>query len=217
MEKCSQLPDEKLNVLAKQYTELIDQLPGVMNSNVVFSGQEISEIHILAAGSRPAKCITRDVQSALAARFGRNIDYRLISIAQIPGKSFPGGRARLIFNEISLVKGKERTSAAVTLSDGSETFTGTASALSERGEINRMICQATLEAVEKYMDNDLELSVSDVRLFELGGENAAAVHIVAKKEDRLEHLIGSAFLDDDAGMAVVKATLDALNRRIAVG
>lgn len=216
MEKCSEKTEGNQSEPAKQYEELICQLPGVLNSSVVFSEEGLSEIHILADSSRAPKRITRDVQSALTARFGVTVDYRLISIAQIPAKGSNGMRVRLIFNEISLVKNKEHSSATVSLTDGDQTYTGTASALSERSEVNKMICQATLEAIEDYIDGKVELTAADVREFDLNGEKAVATCVIAKKGDRVKQYIGSTFLYEDRGLAIVKATLDALNRQITV-
>lgn len=216
MEKCGQKADGSQNALAKQYEELICKLPGVLNSSVVFTEQGLSEIHILADSNRAPKRITRDVQSALTARFGAAVDYRLISIAQIPVQGPSNMRVRLIFDEISLIKSKEHATATVSLTDGEQTYTGTASALSERTEVNKMVCQATLEAVEDYIDGKVELTAADVKEFDLDGEKAVAICAIAKKDDHVKRYIGSTFLGEDKGMAIVKATLDALNRKITV-
>lgn len=209
------MADSNQNELAKQYGDLICKLPGVINSSVVFSDQEISEIHVLADNRRAPKQIARDIQSAIIAQFGVNIDHKLISIAQIPAESHPRLRGRLVFDEINISKNKERSSAAVTLTDGETSFTGTASSLNDRLEINKMICQATLSAVENFMEEDVQLTVADVKMFDLSGERALSVCIAVKSGNKVDRLIGSSFVGDDSGTAVVKAALDALNRRIA--
>lgn len=201
---------------SKLYSDLIDQLPGVMNSSVVFSGEEISEIHVLANTSRAPKQIVRDVQSAISAQFGVAVDHKLISVAQIPLENEMKMRARLIFEEINVSKNKERTSATVTLSDGESSFAGTAYAMNDQLEINKMICNATLHSVENFLEDSIHLSVSDAKQFSLGGEIAVAVCIAVRSNGKVERLLGSAFACGDMETAVVKATLDALNRKIAV-
>lgn len=210
------MADSNQSEIAKQYSDLICKLPGVINSSVVFSDQDISEIHVLADMRRAPKQIARDIQSAIIAQFGANIDHKLISIAQIPAESHTTRlRGRLVFDEINISKNKERSSATVTLTDGDTSYAGTASSLNDRLEINKMICQATLGAVENFMEENVQLSVADVKLYDLSGEKAVSVCIAAKSGNKVDRLIGSCFVGDDSGTAVVKATLDALNRRIA--
>jgi hypothetical protein len=201
---------------SKEYEKLILQLPGVLNASVIYSDGVLSEIHVLADDSRAPKRIARDIQSAIAARYGIEIDYKIISIAQIPAQKKNNKRGRLVFDEISCIKNKEHSSVTVKLNDGEHLFSGSAAGLNDDLEIGRIICQATLEAVSNYIDGKVQLSAVDVKAFELGGEKALSVCVLAKGENRAEHLIGSAFSSDDVETAVVKATLDALNRRIAV-
>ena len=77
--------------------ELISSLDGVYSSKVVLSKDQVpEEIHLLASDKKSPKTITRDVQSALMAVFGVNIDYRIISIAQVPPKMSQKGSAWII-------------------------------------------------------------------------------------------------------------------------
>lgn len=209
------MSENRQNIAIGQYNDLICKLPGVMSANVVVSGEDISEIHILADIRRAPKQIARDVQSAIMAQFGVDVDHKLISIAQIPAQAHPKLRGRLVFEEICTSKNKERSSATVTLSDGETTYSGTAAALNDRLEVNRMICQATLSAVENFIEDSVLLSVADVKAFDLGGERAVAVSVAIKTGSRVERVIGSAFAGDDGSTAVVRATMDALNRKIA--
>ena len=199
----------------KEYTDLIGKLASVMNSSIVFSGNEISEIHVLSDTRRSPKQIVRDIQSAIMVQFGVNIDHKLVSIAQIPPENDFKARNRLVFDEISVSKNKNHSTATVTLSDGEVSSKGEASGLNDSIEVNKMICQATLIAVEKFIDSDVLLSPIDVKIFDITGEKAVAVCIAVKSRDNVERFVGCSFIGDDSGIAVVKATLDALNRKIA--
>lgn len=208
------MADSNQNELARQYEELICKLPGVIHSSVIFSNQDISEIHVLADTRRSPKQIARDIESAIAAQYGVIVDHKVISIAQIPTVNQPKLRGRLIFDEINISKNKERSTAAVTLTNGEASYSGSASSLNDSLEVNKMICQATLAAVENFLEEAVQLSVADVKTFDLGGQEAVAVCVAAKSGSRIDRLIGSAFIGDDSGIAVVKAALDALNRKI---
>jgi hypothetical protein len=210
------MPDINHDVVAKDYNDLIAKLPGVMNSSIVFSEGEISEVHVLADTSRSPKQISRDIQSAIMVQYGVNIDHKLISIAQIPSESEVRLRSRLVFEEISLSKNKSNSSATVTLSNGDVSFSGTASSLNDSLEVHKMVCHATLDAIQNFIDQSVLLSVADVKTFDLTGEKAIAVCIAVKSKKQTGRLLGSSFVGDDIGIAVVKATLDALNRTIAV-
>lgn len=200
---------------AKEYADLVDKLSGIIKSHIVISGEEITEIHALSDTSRSPKQIARDIQSALMVRFGLNVDHKLISIAQIPSENTVKFKDRLVFEEISISKSKQHSSARVTLRDGDSTFNGEASGLNDCMEVNKMICQATLNAVANFADPGVRLSPVAVNVFDLAGEKAVAVSIAVKIQSSVEHFLGSSFIGDDAGSAVVKATLDALNRKLA--
>lgn len=68
---------------ATEYVEYIGKLPGVLNSKLIFDGEDITEVHILSDFSRTPKQLVRDIQSLFMARFNRELDHRIISIAQI--------------------------------------------------------------------------------------------------------------------------------------
>ena len=59
----------------------VTALRGVEAVRILADGELIREIHVLSTSNRPAKQIVRDVQSVLLTRFGREIDYRVVSVA----------------------------------------------------------------------------------------------------------------------------------------
>jgi hypothetical protein len=63
---------------------VITRIPGVQAVRVVIgAGGRLTEVHVLATQERGAKQLVRDVQSSLLARFGIDVDYRIISIVQL--------------------------------------------------------------------------------------------------------------------------------------
>jgi hypothetical protein len=209
------MPDINQNMVAKEYNNLIGKLPGVMNSSIVFSENDISEIHVLADTRRSPKQISRDIQTAIMVQYGVTIDHKLISIAQIPADNDIRLHNRLVIEEISLCKNKDHSTATVTVCDGDTSFSGTASSFNDSMEIYKMICHATLDAIRNFVDKGVMLSVADVKTYDLTGEKAIAVCIAVQSKDKVSRFLGSSFVGDDIGNAVVKATMDALNRTIS--
>ena len=98
-----------LHGTANDWQSLISKLNGVYASHVVFSEtQEPIEIHVLASNRRNVKSIVRDVQSAVSARYGIDVDYHIISVAQVSSNIISGMGFRLIYSGISMrSSGKE--------------------------------------------------------------------------------------------------------------
>jgi hypothetical protein len=67
----------------------VTELRGVEAVRILADGEVIREIHVLSTSNRPAKQIVRDVQSVLLTRFGREIDYRVVSVAYCEPASTP--------------------------------------------------------------------------------------------------------------------------------
>jgi hypothetical protein len=69
---------------AADVEQLLNSLTGVVSAHVVINNDgKIVEIHILATPEIQAKRVVRNVESALTAGFGIEIDRRIVSVAQI--------------------------------------------------------------------------------------------------------------------------------------
>jgi hypothetical protein len=75
---------------------LLASLAGVLSAHVVTGPDErIVEIHILAAAELHPKQVVRNVESALSAGFGIEIDRRIVSVAQVRSSSHEAGNGRM--------------------------------------------------------------------------------------------------------------------------
>ncbi|MFQ7003350.1 MAG: hypothetical protein ACLRRT_06515 [Ruthenibacterium lactatiformans] len=73
------------------WQELICRLEGVQAAQVVFAENGMPcEIHVLAGPEKSSKSLVRDIQSALTAQFGVQVDHRIISVAQLSRGLPPG-------------------------------------------------------------------------------------------------------------------------------
>lgn len=205
--------------ISNKYSEYISRLPGVINANVVFSGGEIEEIHILADTSRTPKQIVRDIQSLFMAQFQKEVDHRIISVAQIECEITPMVRqaARYIIDGVTIAKKREQTEVEVALSLNGKMFTGKQTALKDSYDVLRGTAQATLNALEIADDESRnKYTVLDVRFTEIAGERMAIVCVsLSSPNNSACRFLGTAFSMGDDSLAIVKATLCALNRKIS--
>lgn len=212
---------------AELYRDLICRIDGVLYAqcNMDANGQP-EEIHVISDMSRAPKQLVRDIQSAMAARFQIKLDHRIISIAQIhmekeveDDKNRPAAIAvplRLAYNELSLTTKPSSVCARVTLSGEDKEGVGSShSGNTPRGKLYA-VAQATLDAIHHYYAVEERYRLVDVRQGEIGSVSSVSVLVEADADmagSRL--LLGSAIDREDLHGAVVRATLDALNRSLA--
>ena len=107
------------------WQELICRLEGVQAAQVVFAENGMPcEIHVLAGPEKSSKSLVRDIQSALTAQFGVQVDHRIISVAQLSEGLAPRGDFRLAHTGLEIKSAGGRVSASVTLARGCDTYTG---------------------------------------------------------------------------------------------
>jgi len=202
---------------ANTYSEYISKLLGVINANVVFSGDEIVEVHVLADTTRTPKQIVRDVQSLFMVKFNREVDHRIISVAQINYGIRPTGSSssRYIIESVTVGKKRDHTEIEVVLSLDDKMYLGKHSALKDNVDIYRGIAQATLSAVAIAADSIQSFSVLDIRFSDIAGERMAIACVSLTSVNNVTcRFSGTAFSVNDDDMAIVKATLNAINRRV---
>lgn len=74
--------------------QLLGALAGIVSAHIVTDGAgQIVEVHILAAPELHPKQVVRNVESALSAGLGIQIDRRIVSVAQIRTEGANGQRA----------------------------------------------------------------------------------------------------------------------------
>lgn len=105
-------------------------------------------------------------------------------------------------------------SATVVLSSQSRAATGDAhGALTSTG-MHRAVAQATLRAVERLTRDNVRIELEHLDITPAGQDRTVLVALTLVSTRGAERLTGAAVVRDDESRAVVKATLDALNRRL---
>ncbi|WP_430351115.1 hypothetical protein [Thermoanaerobacterium thermosaccharolyticum] len=194
--------------------ELINRVQSVISSRVVAENNQIAEIHVLADTSRNAKQIARDVQSVLMAEFKVDVNYKIISVAQIETNGRLFNDERIAFTNLTFANNGVSLEATVMLTKGLEIYEGVYKGVNTERNRNRIIVNATLECVSKILPEDHNLILEDVDIYSFAKKRIAVVAVTHATPQNEELLVGSSIVKKDDGEALVKAALDALNRRV---
>lgn len=216
-------PEER----AEAYRALLAELPGVFAAGLRSDGDGVpAEIHILAAMDRNPKQIVRDVQSALFAAYGLEIDHRIISVAQLPQNPLepadppapdvqtpPAANIRLLVAGVESRLKNGGYSIAVHLAHAGQIYTGEAHCRDTSIQRCRAIAQATLDAVHQFLGSEV-FSLLEVKQTSVWGETVAMTVLEYAGDSDTNVLIGAAMQSGDMPLSIVHSTLDALNRYI---
>lgn len=279
---------------AAQAESAIKALRDVEGVSIQIEGDEVREIHVLSRSKRPPKQIVRDVQTVLLARYGKSIDYRVVSVAftrgdeapaaapsprvmeslppvpppapptlsaasatplSPPAESMPpisipylnpgphvnlapnpappsaplsasqparrgaadaefesAGTERIRFGSVNLFVSGPRTQAQVELRWKGLARMGGATGWSTRDGAQRLVAQATLAAVQEFLEGEVAFGQPDVDFLRMGRKRlvVVALSLLAHRQEKL--LVGTCAVEQDVPQAVVLATLAALNR-----
>ncbi|MDI3534647.1 MAG: hypothetical protein PWQ82_1012 [Thermosediminibacterales bacterium] len=201
----------------EQYENTINKISDILSSKIIADEHgEIKEIHVLASNKRSPKQIVRDIESALMAKFGSEIDHKKVSVAQLHDENEINSSNRLKLLSVNMKLEGARAGAKVELVDGDNNiFEGFDEGAGSLINKLRLVVSATLKAIERYLNGSCSFAVEDVSLIEIAKKETVvvAVSIVTGSEE--ETVVGSAFIKKDVSEAAVKATLSAINRRLS--
>jgi len=214
--------EEKRGVVTVEEIEsLLEQLAGIQSARVVVNDWgAIEEVHILATSERNPKQVVRDVESSLAARWGINVDHKKVSVAQLTGSKEDAAPVRLKILQVSLAQdsAKNQIEARVLLGKAGEEdvqFEGISQAANSVPQARRALAQATLSAVNKVIQGDYAFLLEEVGVTDLGPRTIILVTVALLTPRGNEEVLAGAVVNKgDPNGAVVKAVLDAINRRL---
>ena len=196
------------------WQELICRLEGVQAAQVVFAENGMPcEIHVLAGPEKSSKSLVRDIQSALTAQFGVQVDHRIISVAQLSEGLAPRGDFRLAHTGLEIKSAGGRVSASVTLARGCDTYTGHGESANTPFARRRCVSEAALAAVNRAAGETC-FELASVVAVTLAGQGIVVAQVYSLRDG--QRLLGSAFLNEDPDNAAVHSVLSAVNRRLSV-
>jgi hypothetical protein len=208
-------------------TELC-RLPDLSAARIVAdSAGRAVEVHVLALPGKQPKQIVRDVQSVAMASFGLDLDRRIISVVQLggddiadeledeDGKAIERFRPRIVATNIET--SGLRAHVRVTLGYDGEERAGLAEGTIAAASRPRLVAAATLDAIQHFVPAAECLDLDSAQIVRVGPHDVAIVALVLVTPPNEQIVSGSAIVrhNQDPSDAVVRAVLDATNRRLS--
>src|SRR5665648_585341 len=184
----------------------------------VDSQGEIEEVHILAGSGRAPKQIVRDIESLLIAQFDLQIDHKKVSVAQVEDDEYgtftmvESTRPKLVGVTLRTVNGMAEVK--VELLTGEKIIEGIAEGPFSAQNKLRLFVEATLQALSPLTLDKYLFVTEDVGITQLAKQQIALVSITLITSAGEQSLTGCALVRNDDRESVVKATLDAVNRKL---
>lgn len=182
----------------------------------------IQEIHVLALPNKSPKQLVRDIESALQAAWGIEVDHKKISIAQLGAEAMPADEAivapeaRARIESINANVSGVHATVSVHLEIEGDMYVGEAAGPASQTGRQRLVAQATLNAVEQYVHGAHSFALEDVTVCQLGRERVAVCCVAHVSPFGEQAFAGSALVRQSEKDSIVKATLDAINRRLGL-
>lgn len=192
---------------------LISKIDGVINAKLVADADTIQELHILANKLRSPKQIVRDIESSLVASYDYRIDRKVISIAQIDTDDTKTIN-RIKFDGILIGTSGNVLQCTVRLNSEDEEYEISLSGIRTIANSRKLVAEATIRAVEKIIGQASIFDIQDVIVTTNRDITFVSVLINMVTGMNEEAMVGSVIVKNDINEAIVKATLDAINRRV---
>jgi hypothetical protein len=169
--------------------------------------------------------VATSVGRLLRERFGLGVDAERVQIVEDaemplpdrqPVPELPHQRlaGRPAISRMHLVSTGLDVTATVSLTSDGRTASGEARASASQSGVQRAVATATLRAVESLSGDIARFELDHLEVAQLGAERTVIVALTMLSSRGTERLTGAAGVREDVRQAVIRATLDALNRRL---
>ncbi|HVF04659.1 MAG TPA: hypothetical protein VNA20_07465 [Frankiaceae bacterium] len=207
------------------YGELVAALravPGVADADVAPDGD--GGLGLLRLGLAPGYDeiqVATTVGRLLRERFGLGVDaehVQLVEDAASPMAPVAAGappQSRPAIERMHVVSEGTDVAVSVTLGFGGRSFVGEAEGPATQPGVNRAVALATLRSVEGLVDARAKFELDHLEVTQTGDVRTAVAVVSMVTPGGSERLTGAALVREDVRQAVIRATLDGLNRRIA--
>ena len=218
----------------RRIEKLLLGLEGVGSLKIVPDGHGgIEEIHVLSSSSLGPKQIVRNIESALLAQFGLQIDHRKISIARVRSPEIaaatPAGGTepqaatspapavsadrRLILGNVHIERAAGQTvTCRVDLAHDDSVFTGEAKGPDFEKARMEVAATAALEAAQQASGESVLLSLQGIDSVGAFGQSFVLASVNGSVRRQSESLAGVVRVRESVEEAAVLACLQAINR-----
>jgi len=195
--------------------ELLSQVRGVMAVRAVLEeGGQIDELHIVGSPGRSAKQMVRDIESLLFVRGGIRLDHRKISLVQIAESAIKPAQVRVRLLDISRTSGDQATTTVVLGMDDQRVQGVGNLRPNQANHPEQLAGYATIHALDQLIGARGQFRLEQMERQPFGQLEVYLTHLSLTTDDGIETLLGISVVRDDDPAAVVRAILDAVNRRL---
>ncbi len=121
---------------------------------------------------------------------------------------------RILIQRMQLVSAGLGVTTSVSLSWLGAAYVGESSAAATPSSVHRSVATATLRALEEVVGSAARFELEQLEINQLGPDRAVVVVVAMLTKLGSERLTGVSVVREDVRQAVIRATLDALNRRL---
>lgn len=202
--------------MQRKLKEVISSVKGVVSCNVVVNGEEIEEVHVLAASERSPKQVVRDVESAAMAQLNLILDHRKISVAQTKESVSSANYNRLIIDGVEVKGCRKWLHSKVFLRKGEDVYEGSADGPDSGLNRYKLLASAAAKAVEEMLGKKALLVIEEFSWQTLADFEVGIVVLSCVSDTKIDTVVGACLAKQGKDMAAVKAVLDALNRKLDI-
>jgi hypothetical protein len=206
---------ERAAIDATKIEELLRQVRGVMAVRVVLDEHgQIDELHIVGSPGRSPKQMVRDIESLLYVRGGVRVDHRKISLVQIAEAVIQPAQVRVRLLDIGQ-SADEQPAITVTLGMDDQRVQGIGRARPDQDDQSQYLAgYATIHALDQLIGARGQFRLENLERKPFGQLEVYLTHLTLTTDDGIETLLGISVARDEGPAAVVRAILDAVNRRL---
>jgi hypothetical protein len=211
----------------REIVAALREVPGVADADVEPDG-EGEGLGLLRLGLAPGVDeveVASAVGRLLRERFGLGVDADRVQLvedmqtaADDPDiedeEDADADRFRPAIRRMHIISSGLQVAAEVTLSVGEKTALGRAEGTATQTGVQRAVATATLRAVEELLSGKARFELDLVELTSTARDRAVLVAVTMLSSGGSERLTGAAGVREDVRQAAIRATLDALNRRV---
>ena len=210
----------------REIVAALRDVPGVSDADVEpdsEGGMGLLRLGLEAGVDEVAVATT--VGRLLRERFGLGVDAERVQIVEdaevrvalaepevdVPHQRLAG---RPAISRMHLVSSGLDVTATVTLTSDGQTASGESRGSASQSGVQRAVATATLRAVEELSGDVARFELDHLEISHLGADRTVVVALTMLSSRGTERLTGAAAVREDVRQAVIRATLDALNRRL---
>jgi hypothetical protein len=213
-------------VTVTDYGEIVAALravPGVADADVE-ADADGGGMGLLRLGLAPGfdeVQVATSVGRLLRERFGLGVDaerVQLVEDAEVPdeplGRNGAAAQHRPSIQRMHLVSSGLDISASVTLGFDDRSAVGEAKGTATQTGVQKAVALATLRAIETLIDGKARFELDHLEVTQTGRDRTVVAGVTLVTPSGSERLTGAAVVREDVRQAVIRATLDGLNRRL---